>query len=807
MIISPPFLPSEGLNATDDMQTDPMMAAVERFELAHGIYPVAFDRRWHCGIHLASAMQNDAVRAIADGEVVAFRVCQHACDGGGGKPDSNAGFVLLRHTTETGDGRTLTFYSLYMHLLDLASYQSIGADAKLLPEFLRLSPAGDEAAVPSAQSGEGHKVRRKDVLGWTGACHGQRHLHFEIFMTQQDFDAYFGHTQLGHTSSTMAAGTDCWGHSYYMIPAGKTFRALPPGTDAHNTLHGIEFEPKQAGQNELPLYVEMYFNKGSKYTNVWSVANDGRRTLLTALPSHEKDYEYDLYKRATALYPACPSDGYEMLRFGRILSSPATLTSASPSTPASFDAGVPGNPHPVNQPNQCATWMRVAFAEGQEGYIDISNAAILKLSDADFPLFMGWQKISEGNSPFNEDRLCDIGALKKILKDTADHQTPQDTALTEEYQKEDVLARYVKSNDSVRSQLRGFVCEAPGEWDSTHNEERYRKLKDEGEFYHGNEAGYTKFINLLKSFQFWDKTGLPAGQKLWFFHPLMFIRHFRKCGWLSHAELASTFPQHLFYTTAGNLKVAITENSNLYTLALSEASSRIANHVVPLNECIRKYIGCQKQRAAIFLSQVLLESAQWRNPGGTKRLLNEWGCGAYSAANPATQYYAAFYGRGIMQLTWAGNYDLYGKFKSFPTHIGPYVERLSNSEARITATSQHYNFNPNDHGHLMQWSPRFDPDIVAENRSLACDSGGFYWISKLFSEGSSINRVADRQYSVTNTGFVNRLVNGGGNGYDERQAYTVYMLDKLADDVSNIYGQLISIPGHVSIRPDMTNPK
>ncbi|MFX1815438.1 M23 family peptidase, partial [Paraburkholderia sp. A1RI_3L] len=70
-------------------------------------YPVAADRSWHCGTHLAPDVHGP-VHAIADGEVVAYRVCQHAMDDGNG----NAGFVLLRHSTETGDGRTLTFYSL-----------------------------------------------------------------------------------------------------------------------------------------------------------------------------------------------------------------------------------------------------------------------------------------------------------------------------------------------------------------------------------------------------------------------------------------------------------------------------------------------------------------------------------------------------------------------------------------------------------------------------------------------------------------------------------------------------------------------
>ncbi|WP_061167113.1 hypothetical protein [Caballeronia hypogeia] len=61
-----------------------MMDAVEQFELAHGIYPVAFDRRWHCGVHLAPNMHGDEanVYAIADGEVVAYRVCQNAIDAG-----------------------------------------------------------------------------------------------------------------------------------------------------------------------------------------------------------------------------------------------------------------------------------------------------------------------------------------------------------------------------------------------------------------------------------------------------------------------------------------------------------------------------------------------------------------------------------------------------------------------------------------------------------------------------------------------------------------------------------------------------
>lgn len=86
--------------------------------------------------------------------------------------------------------------------------------------------------------------------------------------------------------------------------------------------------------------------------------------------------------------------------------------------------------------------------------------------------------------------------------------------------------------------------------------------------------------------------------------------------------------------------------------------------------------------------------------------------------------------------------------------------------------------------------------------------GGFYWISKPFSEGININRVADRPYSPSNIGLVNRLVNGGSNGYYERQAYTVYMLRSLTDSVDTSREVTIT-PPHPKhpIRANMQDPE
>ncbi|CAM2197648.1 Predicted chitinase [Paraburkholderia kururiensis] len=563
MIISPPFLPASGLTSTDGSKPDPMMDAVDKFELAHGIYPVAADRSWHCGAHLAPDVHGP-VHAIADGEVVAYRVCQHAMDEGNG----NAGFVLLKHSTETGDGRTLTFYSLYMHLLPLAEYHTFGHDGTQLPAFLH-KPSGPDTRgkVTPAAKGNGQKVRRKDVLGFLGRYQGVTYLHFEIFMTPGDFDAYFGHTQLGVASPGTATTSDCWGHTCLTIPAGQQFYALPPGADAHGKLHGIAYKAGLAGTNALPLVVEMYFSKGAKYTNVWSVAADGSRTLLTPEPVEEKDYEYDLYHRATALYEACPSDGYEMLRFGRILSTPATLPGAVR-----------------------ATWVQIPYDTGKQGYIDISKEEVRKLSDADFPSFMGWQKISDGNTPFGNDGLCDVEMLKKPVRDAAANEQPAVVKDATEVQKADALSYYVKGHDEVRRTLRGFICNAPSEWDSTHNETRFAKLLDEGGFYHGNRKGYEDFLKYLEELQFWDVTGLPAGQKLWFFHPLAFIRHFRKCGWLSKGELSQIYDEST-YTALGKTGEQYRE---LYRGAI--------------NAVFRKYRIHDPMRSAHFFGQCAIES-------------------------------------------------------------------------------------------------------------------------------------------------------------------------------------------------------
>ncbi|KWI57940.1 hypothetical protein WT72_12625 [Burkholderia pseudomultivorans] len=747
-----------------------MMDAVDKFECAHGIYPIAVDRRWHCGVHL----QPDTkcrVHAIADGEVVAYRVCQHAVDDGA----SHTGFVLLKHTTETGDGRALTFYSLYMHLLPLAEYQQHSANADEMAEFLR-KPTGpvSKGQVTPAIPGGGKKVRRKDVLGWLGQYEGMPHLHFEIFMTQPDFDAYFGQTQLGKTAPVPSDETDWWGHGYFVIPAGSSFYRLPPGAGADGKLRGIKFPPGEAGQNAQPLLVETWFSQGSKYTNVWSVAQDGTRTLLTSQPVEEKDYEYDLYKRATALYATCPSDGYELLRFGRILSAHQTLTA-----------------------EQRATWMKVAWAAGQVGYIDINDSKIHKFSDADFLRLMGWQKVSDGNTPFSSDGLCNVEALKKLLNDATPHDIPVVAGETAEAHKTNALSAYVKGNEQVRRQLRGLVCQAPSEWDSTHNEERYAKLLDEGEFYEGNDKGYNDFLKYLKEVQFWNKTGLPAGQKLCFFHPLAFIRHFRKCAWFSTHEFALIYPDsHMSgdadairekyrkpinfslrkYGMQNYLKQShflgqgAVESNFLCTMQESSMMGNVTEtavygtHINPMSVKSEKDLG-HWYGAVPSEDDPYYRLAKYNSVGGLITSSYDWRGG-----NCDREDAQKFRGRGFKQLTFRSNYAGYWVYRAW-------IQQSSFTASWWSDPQYHAK-----HRALMTKIPaRVDnPEIVATDPESCLDSGAWYItclrpkvVRAIDSDSFNLPKTeAELEKEEGVIKEVTKGINGGLIGIDKRIKYT-----------------------------------
>jgi predicted chitinase len=719
MIISPPFLPAEGLTVpAEKWKTDPMMDVVDKFELTYsGVFPIASDRRWHCGMHLVPDCglgQKEPVRAIADGEVVAYRVTQNAVSDGQKKSDgtnalnSNTGFVLLKHTTDTGEGRTITFYSLYMHLLDIVGMQGLvpqlqpsqapqNSSPNALPKWLLAETEG-------VQPGGGKKVYRKDQLGYVGKYHNETHLHFEIFMTEADFTAWFeqdGHkVALGESHPETPASKDYWGHTYFVIPEKSAFVSVPPGMASLNT-GGHTPKPFFPALDEgvlgdgNTLYVQTYFSRGERFMRAWIDRGDGTLVALTPdEPIKDKfdEYEYQLYERATKLYEACPSDGYEMLRFGRILSTD------TPTLPAEAQA----------------TWLAVPFDQGKVGYIDVNQQTVKKLSDANFPFFMDWQKIEDGNTPFDQAGLCGYDELCRITGVT-DLQSA-DAATLQEFSREESLKSYVQGHAAVRAKLKGFICHAKSEWDASNNEARYGGLKEpEGFFGKRKDVdpdGYTRFIDFVKQSQFMGQLQAPLGEgnKLWFFHPLAFIRHFRKCGWLSATELAQCVPRKVIDETKNNVHQKVFPTA---TIQWNKAFARAQRFAPYMNRTLRKYAICNDaMRLAYFFGNTIQETTYLTS--------------TVEGGGPHTRY-APWYGRGVIQLTFEENYKRYGDYRGWTSPAATYRDSL-------------------------------ETDL-----EKACDSAGFYWVTcaKPIGQTYNINRSADTFPNITQTTLTNVC-----NGYD-----------------------------------------
>lgn len=137
-----PFKPKEG-------KLNPIQHLTSMAKAGGGYYPVGKNGQWHGGIHFddktAEVFDQSQVCCIADGEVIAYRIDKrypkslylNAAKTTFSAPFSRC-FVLVKHRLEAPElppreGVTpvpppsLTFFSLYMHLLDWDSYSKTGA--------------------------------------------------------------------------------------------------------------------------------------------------------------------------------------------------------------------------------------------------------------------------------------------------------------------------------------------------------------------------------------------------------------------------------------------------------------------------------------------------------------------------------------------------------------------------------------------------------------------------------------------------------------------------------------------------------
>jgi hypothetical protein len=594
--------------------------------------------------------------------------------------------VLLRHETQTGEGTSVVFYSLYMHL---ANQADLAADRLVqLPTWLRQSP-GTSVRRPANQ-----RVWRKDVLGFAGQLYNREALHFEVFMLNADCNNVWRDS----SATTEGNGSDDWfGDAHFVIPAKSDFAERHPRAPATGA-HRIDFPGNadfplpqgQAGQNESQLCVSVSLRQGNRVATTYRAKDDGTYEQL-GRPVVQEGYEYELFRLATALYPDCPSAGLEWLRFGRVLGTDTT--------------------------NRTENWQLVRYSAEAIGYIDLAPRAIAKLSDADFPHWHGWERRDEGSTTQATDGICD--------------------------DKRTIALSQARDQPSLRK-LRHLVCKAPTEWDNADLATRYARLREPGQPLQ-DDANWKLFEQHVGKLAFWGDSGL-TGRSVWHFHPLQFIRHFRRCAWLSQNEFRQLQPSHAVRTGISKGKPAVFwERVNEMSLSEKDVPVR---YRVPLNKMMRKYgIDSGKRQAAFFGNSI--QETQWLTQ------LQE--------SSGDKLWYAPWYGRGFLQLTNPGNYCAYWAWRgrAVPAAlrkalVAAYDDIYSQDAAkRSNAMLQDSKF-PALTQQMIEWrdnvrgDPKSSPTTDAE--IAPADSAGFYWVKLQMGKYADEPHRLERQTLPTGTG-------------------------------------------------------
>jgi len=683
-----------------------------------GAFPVSHSLGWHGGMHIAAPAGANGtlpVRAIADGTVVYTRM----------PTPQPAGPLPTGHPLTYRGGWTDNGVVVLRHETEIGEGETARVVFFSIYAHLR-------SIDPAVQ--QGRAVYRKALLGTPGQIYGDTDakIHFEIISDDVNARRLAGRSA-GEVPLTQNGRTDAvFGELYFFLPSGTPVYPQEPlwtSSEAMVRPGGAPNGPAQplapAFTTTQPFIAGIRFSEGrggpgrKGDAHVALYRTDG---TLVAPALLEEEAEYLLYNKATQIAEASPpharptvSATYELLRFGRMI-GPDVLN------PATL-------PH----------WRRVQL-DGLAGWVNLNAANVMRYSDADMPHWRGWTLIDDSQ---DQDSRCDSPTIRALLDQNADGVVSASEC------------QALLSTPRVTSRLSRLICKFPTEWNAATFEQRWSWLRTPTPENPNalSDADFEELRAHVSALAFW-----PGGTQLsdthWHWPPREFIKAFRHCAWLSANELAQLLPRQ----------------SPLGATPWGTAQGRAQAEHVGVSKLFRKYTATSTNRKIHFLSQIYIET-------GLLRTMREGGQGAPNPAIPKAQHYAAFYGRGYMQLTWASNYEKYGVFRGLADHAGAYAD------ARITQTSTHVwqDFEPPQQPQRRRWSPRYDPDLVATDVFCRADSGGYYWVSKRYRGTSNIHRVADLGSEPRYVGFISWLVNGGGNGYAERQAFARYLESVLGD--------------------------
>ena len=435
---------------------------------------------------------------------------------------------------------------------------------------------------------------------------------------------------------------------------------------------------------------------------------------------------YDLYARAVKAYPGCPSAGYELLRFGRVL---------GPDQPATSDLHAGRLPH----------FRAIRYIDGLgqtvAGYLDLNPSRVNVYSDADFPDWLGWTFIdddAEGDSRCNSQQLLEVidprpdaaamlanatpaanALLTDNLPDVLGQAVSAAVAVVTRKDKRERLRRACDSlnHAAIRKRLSYCVVTQPSEWSRANFDLRWAWLKGTDPAakpahilnpYCLSDDDYGKFKRHHSALAFWEEAkaaGLELDTTHVHLHPGRFIETFRKCGWLSESEFTQLLPTSIMREASHDQWV-----SDPVTLT-GRRQATIQKNRIELNKSLRKYsIAPSPLRMAAFFGNAT-EETQW--------------FGKLYEDN-ATAWYRPWDGRGFLQLTGPGNYIKYWRFRG--RAISPALEsELNTAAAKARGENKNDALQDGKHLGLTVQMITWRDQLLDATFIDASDSAGAYW--------------------------------------------------------------------------------
>jgi len=495
MLISPPFLPQRTASSPDD----PWLAlAMSGGDFGDGAFPLGSDMAWHGGVHLV-APSHDGKRlpvcAMADGTVVYVRQPKPQTNNpndplnyGGGWSDN--GCVVIRHETEIGDGVTVRFFSIILHLKRIASVVK-----------------------------QGKKIWRKDQLGEAGCIYGKHaRVHVEIVCDDANLAALVGRASGSLDTSKNGRTTSVFGNVYLRLPAGTPFYdaiPLPPEHVGFWPETTALPKPVWSGVDALVVGISLARIHGTHYV---TYAMDGK--TIGSTPAAADTILFDtacaLAKRTQG---GVGRDAYELLRFARVL-------------------------EPLGNAGGLQNWQQVAYPGGQ-GWVNLHAEGVHAFSDADFPDWRGWQLVDDDA---DSDSRCDSATLIDLILGSEGGATKARCAeALGKANEADVQARLAQTICKFPTEWERATVTARWQWLIQETPPGAGPMAGP----HLKPEDFPRFKAHSEALCFWEDANLGIPSKHWHFHPREVVRAFRQCGWLSKDEMFQLFPMTAMRKSGG----------------------------------------------------------------------------------------------------------------------------------------------------------------------------------------------------------------------------------------------------------------